>query len=246
MGFFDFLSAEKRKEKKLDREIKSANNKFKPKDYRQVSLQNVIEAARKGNPTAVAGLLARFTVVAEPTIEDEKEKDWVFDALVEMGDKVLPEIRKALRRHESISWIQRVLRDIVSEDVYRAEMLSVLEEFDTEYERNPDRKLQTVMALAEIPDPSVVEALMRFLEDVDETVRYQTATALADCGDESAREPLLRVMCEDESLRIRNMVVEAFARLGWATAGYKKKVDSILPKGFIHDKSGKIVKLGNA
>ena len=246
MGFFDFLSAEKRKENKLDREIKSANNKFKPKDYRQVSLQNVIEAARKGNPRAVAGLLARFSVVAEPSIEDEKEKDWVFDSLVEMGDKVLPEIRKALRKHESVNWIQRVLRDIVSEDVYRAEMLSVLEEFDTEYERNPDRKLQTIMALAEIPDSSVVEALTPFLEDVDETVRYQTVTALAAYGDESVREAMLRVMCEDESLRIRNLVVEAFARLGWATTGYKKKVDSILPKGFVHDKSGKIVKLGNA
>ena len=40
--------------------------------------------------------------------------------------------------------------------------------------------------------------------------------------------------------------VEAFARLGWLTTGYKKKVDSILPSGFVQDKSGKIIKLGNA
>jgi HEAT repeat protein len=246
MGFFDFFSAEKRSEKRLDREIKSANNKFKPKDYRQVSLQNVIAEARKGNPKAVAGLLARFTVVADPTIEDEKEKEWVFDALVEIGEKALPEIRKALRRQESVSWIQRVLRNVVSAEAYRAEMLSVLEEFDTEYERNPDRKLQTIMALADIVDSDVTQALLRFLEDVDETVRYQTVTALARQGMDSAREPLLKVMCEDESIRVRNQVVEAFARLGWLTTGFKKKVDAILPGGFAHDKTGKIVKLGSS
>lgn len=246
MGFFDFFSAEKRSEKKLEREIKSANNKFKPKDYRQVSLQYVIDEAKKGNTRAVSGLLARFAVVADPTIEDEKEKEWVFDTLVEIGEKALPEIRKALRCHESVSWIQRVLRNVVSTEAYRAEMLSLLDEFDTEYERNPDRKLQTIMALEDIVAPEVTQALTRFLEDVDETVRYQTVTALARQGLESAREPLLKVMCEDESIRVRNQVVEMFARLGWLTTGFKKKVDAILPSGFAHDKTGKIIKLGNA
>jgi HEAT repeat protein len=70
--------------------------------------------------------------------------------------------------------------------------------------------------------------------------------ALAEQGFESVREPMLKVMCEDESIRVRNQAVEAFARLGWLTTGYKKKVDAILPSGFVHDKSGKIVKLGNA
>ena len=240
------MSAEKRSEKRLEREIKSANNKFKPKDYRQVSLQNVIEEARKGNPRAMAGLLARFSVVADPTIEDEKEKEWVFDALTEIGEKALPEIHKAFRTQQSVSWIQRVLKDIASEETYQAEMMSLLEEFDTEYEKNPDRKLQTIMALAEIVKPEVSEALVRFLDDVDETVRYQTVTALMNQGFESARESMLRVMCEDESIRVRNLAVEAFAKLGWVTTGYKKKVDLILPNGFVHDKSGKIVKLGNA
>jgi HEAT repeat protein len=246
MGFFDFLSAEKRYESRIAREIRSANNKFKPKEYRQVSLQNVIDEAKKGNSKAVTGLLARFAVVADPTIEDEREKEWVLSALLDIGKKALPEIRKALRSQESINWIQRVLKEVVSLDEYRTELLDVLSEFDTEYERNPDRKLQTIMALSEITAPEVAEALARFLDDVDETVRYQTVAALAEQGFESVREPMLKVMCEDESIRVRNQAVEAFARLGWLTTGYKKKVDAILPSGFVHDKSGKIVKLGNA
>jgi hypothetical protein len=245
MAFFDFLSSDKRRKKRLEREVKSANNKFKPKDYRQISLQNVITEAKQGNVIAIDGLLRRFSVVADPTIEDEKEKSWVFDALVDIGEKALPSIRTALRRSESITWVQRILKNIVSNDDYKAEMLSVLEDFDTEYERSPDRKLQTIMALAEIADKEVIEALTRFLEDVDETVRFQTVSALTEKGDEASREPLLKAMCEDESIRVRNEVIDAFARLGWSTTGFKKRVEEILPSGYRMDKSGKIFKLQN-
>ena len=245
MGFFDFLSAEKRRVKRLERDIRSANNKFKPKDYRQISLQNVIAAAKQNNQRAVAGLLARFNIVAEPSIEDEKEKGWVFDALVEIGADTLPQIRKSLRSAESINWVQRTLRSIVSLEEYKAELLNIMEEFDTEYERNPDRKQQAIMALSEITDSDVSVALMRFLEDVDETVRFQTVIALVKQGSEVSREPLLKTMCEDESVRVRNEIVEAFSRLGWTTTGYKKKVGAILPRGFKQDKAGKIIKLGN-
>lgn len=246
MGIIDFLSKEKRKERSVDRAIRSANNKYKPKDYRQIALKEVIDAARDGNEAAIAGLLARFNVNAEPTIEDEKEKDWVCDALVDIGTQALPQIRRSLRTAESITWVQRTLRNIVSPEEYKAELLDVLSDFDTEYERNPDRKIQTIIALAETSSEEVAKGLIRFLEDVDETVRFQTVGALASQGNELAREPLLKTMCEDESIRVRNEAVDAFCRLGWLTTGYKKKVEAILPESYKQDKSGKIIKLGNA
>jgi HEAT repeat protein len=190
--------------------------------------------------------LQRFGVVAEPSMEDETEKGLVFDALVDIGKDALPQIRRMLRSADSINWIQRTLRSIVSPEEYKKELLDMIEDFDTEYERNPDRKLQTIMALADIDGEDVTRAILRFLNDVDETVRYQTVVALTKQGQEIAREPLLKAMCEDESLRVRNEVVEAFSRLGWSTSGYKKKVDTILPSGFKHDKTGKIVKLGSS
>jgi hypothetical protein len=245
MGFFDFLSADKRREKRLEREIKSANNKFKPKDYRQISLQSVIQEARGGNDRAIAGLLARFAVVAEPSTEDEREKEWVYDALVDIGEDALPQIKRSLRSAESITWVQRTLRAIISEEEYKKELLSILEDFDTEYERSSDRKIQTIMALSGIPDPNVAEALIPFLEDVDETVRYQTVSALIDQAQEASREPLLKAMCDDKNIRFRNKLLEAFASLGWSTSGYKKKVEAILPDGFKQSKAGKIIKLGS-
>jgi hypothetical protein len=244
MGILDFLSKEKRRARWIEKQIRRANNKYTPKDYRQVALSNVMEEARKGDGVAIAGMVARFGVIAEPISEDEREKEWVCDALIEIGRPALPHIRKALRSAETVNWVHRGLRGIVEDGEFRREMLDVLADFDTEYERNPDRKIQTIMALAELPDPEVAAALLRFLGDVDETVRFQTVVALARQGDEVAREPLLRTMCEDESLRVRNEAVEAFAERGWSTSGFKKKIDALLPKGYRHDKSGKIVKLG--
>lgn len=244
MGLLDIFSSEKRHANRLVKEIRTANNKYSPKDYRQVSLGYVIDAAKKREPAAISGLLTRFAVNAEPSTEDEKEKDWACETLIEIGRDALPQIRKSLRTAESVTWMQRILRQIVTPDEYKGELLDVLAGFDTEYERNPDRKQQTVMALADVQGADVVLALLRFLDDVDETVRFQTVTALAKQADEQAREPLLDRLCREESIRIRNEIIEAFAALGWSTSGFKKKIDELLPKGFRHEKTGKIVKLG--
>jgi hypothetical protein len=245
MSIFEFLSKERRHQRKVDGKVRRANNKHTPKDYRQVALQEVIDLAKAGDEIALRGLIERFSVNAEPSIEDEKEKEWVHDALVGIGRPALSHIARALRSAESVNWVQRVFKGIVPEDEYKGELLTVLAGFDTEYERNPDRKIQTIVALAELPEPKVAEALLRFLEDVDETVRFQTVVALSKIGDELAREPLLKVMCDDESLRVRNEVIETFAVRGWSTQGFKKKIDDLLPRGYRHEKSGKIVKLGS-
>ena len=244
MGILDFLSKDSREQRKVERAIKRANNKYTPKDYRQAALHDVVEFARGGNATAFRGMIARFGVNAEPSIDDEKEKDWVCEALIEIGQPALEHLKRALRSAESVNWVQRVYRNIVTLDEYKMELLDVLSDFDTEYERNPDRKIQTIMALSDIKGQDVAEALLRFLDDVDETVRFQTVVALSKQENELAREQMLKTMCEDESIRVRNEAVESFAILGWSTQGYKKKINDILPSGYKHDKSGKITKLG--
>lgn len=244
MGILGFLSRSKRHERWVEKQIRRANNKHTPKDYRQVALANVMDEARKGDEAALGGMIARFGVIAEPISEDEREKEWICDALIEIGRPALPHIRRALRGAQTVTWVQRSLRGILEEDEFCRELLEVLADFDTEYERNPDRKIQTIMALADLPLPGVAGELLRFLGDVDETVRFQTVVALSRQGDEVAREPLLHTICEDESLRVRNEAVEAFAERGWSTAGFKKKIDGLLPKGYRHEKSGRIVKLG--
>lgn len=245
MSILDFLSKENRLKSKIEKNIKRANNKHTPKDYRQAALYEIIELAKQGNEMAINGLLSRFSVITEPSSEDEKEKEWVSDALIDIGEKARPQICRALRSAESVNWVQRIFRNIVAEDEYRKELLDILSDFDTEYERNPDRKMQTIMALAELSGEDIAEQLIRFLEDVNETVRFQTVAALAKLGSEVSREPLLKAMCDDDSIRIRNEIIDVFVALEWSATGNKKQVQAILPKGYKMDKSGNILKLGN-
>src|SRR5262249_8195890 len=65
-------------------------------------------------PEAVEALLARFTFITDPTISDQEEKDAVFQAVVEAGEKAVDPIRKFLRRHDSISWGLKCLEKILS------------------------------------------------------------------------------------------------------------------------------------
>lgn len=245
MGFWDFLDKEKRALKRLEKNIRRANNKFAPKDYRQAALYEVVECARKGSDVALRGLVTRFAVNAEPSIDDEQEKEQVFDVLVGMDRTSIPALRQALRNAESITWPLRVLREVMSKEEYTGELRALIQDFDTEYERNPDRKIQSIIAISEIQDPEIGAEIVRFLKDVNETVRFQTVGALAALQHEAAREALLETMCQDESIRVRNEVVEVFAKYGWVTTGYKNKVETLLPAGYRHDSSGKIVRLGN-
>jgi len=246
MSILSYLSRENRKERKLEKNIRRANNKHTPNDYRQIALQEVLDEAKAGNEMAVNGLIVRLAVNAEPSIEDEKEKDWICETLIDIGSRQLPQIKKAMRTSDAVNWIHRIMRQVVSEEEFTAELLSVLSDFDTEYERNPDRKIHTIASLEDVSGSKVVDAVVRCLDDVDETVRFQTVVTLATIGDEQSREPLLKTITEDESIRVRNEAIDAFARLEWSTTGFKKKIDDLLPAGYKHEKSGKIVKLRTA
>ena len=74
MGMLEFLSKENRLRRKIEKNIKRANNKHTPKDYRQAALYEVMDEAKKGNEQAIAGLLVRFSINAEPSIEDKRTR----------------------------------------------------------------------------------------------------------------------------------------------------------------------------
>src|SRR5881227_1639765 len=110
MGFLDIFGGGKGR---IAKHIARAKNKHAQSADRFSSL----EALRDdGSPEAVEGLLARFTISYDKSIEDEQEKQWVFDELVKMGSTILPSLQKHLRSAESISWGLKVLTDVAGKD----------------------------------------------------------------------------------------------------------------------------------
>lgn len=221
----------------LEKNIKKLLNKYLQPEERWGAVQAVLADPSEA---ATAALLQRFTIYIEPSAVDNEEKEYIADALASRGEAILPQIKQALRNQESISWLVRIASRILPRDGLRDLLIELLGELDTEYERNPERKIQLIMALADFPGDEATAAVIRFLQDVHETARFQAVATAFACRGEAAREPLIRLFLEDESMRIKNAVLDGFVETGWSVTGYRGEVEKALPKGYVIDRAGVI------
>lgn len=225
MGFLELFGGGKGR---LAKHIARAKNK----DAQSADRFSSLEALRDdGSPEAVEGLLSRFTIRYDKSIEDEQEKQFVFDELVKMGSKILPPLQKHLRNAESISWGLKVLDEIASADEAWPILADLCERNDNTYTRDPSKKIQLLHYLGEAKDPRAVKALVPYLTDMDEGVRFVTVEALLRHKDaDTAREPLLTLLTneKEESRRIKKRILDGFADLGWDVKGYSGTVDKML------------------
>jgi len=247
MGFFDLFRKKDQPaaeatggaapSRGLEKNIKKLLNKYLQPEERWSIVQAVIA---DHSEAATAALLQRFTIYMEPSAADNEEKEYIADALASRGEAILPQIRQALRVQESISWLVRIASRILPRDGLRDLLVELLGELDTEYERNPERKIQLIMALADFPSEESAKAAARFLEDVHETARFQAVATCFTCRSEQAREPLIKLFLEDESTRVKNAVLDAFVETGWPVTGHRGEVEKALPKGYVIDRAGVI------
>jgi hypothetical protein len=128
-------------------------------------------AAMKSADSAAA-LLRRFTFSIDPSITDQEEKDLAFQGIVETGKDAVPAVLDFCVKAEALTWPLKILRELLEDDAFREELVRLLERFDTEYARNTEPKQQVIVALGDIKGEDVRLAVERFLEDVNETVRF--------------------------------------------------------------------------
>lgn len=225
MGFLDIFGGGKGR---LGRHIARAKNKDAQSADRFASL----EALRDdGSPEAVEGLLARFTIRYDKSIEDEQEKQFVFDELLKMGGRILPPLQGHLRNAESISWGLKLLQDVATPDEAWPILADLCERNDNTYTRDPSKKIQLLVFLGEVSDARAAKALLPYLQDMDEGVRFVTVEALLRHKDaESAREPLLQLLTneKEDSRRIKKRIIDGFADLGWDVKGFSGTVEKML------------------
>jgi HEAT repeat protein len=137
------------------------------------------------------------------------------EEVAELRDAVVEAIRSFCARAESLNWPLRLLRELLDDDAYELELLSLLEQHDTEYIRNIDPKIDLITALEGLVSPNVREAVEGYLDDVNETIRFHAVEATFQQGDPSSIPALIDMMAQEESVRIKNKVAEGLIRLGW-------------------------------
>jgi HEAT repeat protein len=244
MGLFDFLG-----KKKQDGDAAPPPKKSSPKDVSKLArvvgekmAQNydrqeaIEELSKMGSPEAAEALLKRFGFTMEPSITDQEEKEAAIEGIVAAGkDAILP-IRRYAKKAEGLTWPLRALKRIVGEGEMVPELLALLQQFDTEYMRNPEPKIQLISVLEEYPCEEVRVAVEPFLTDVNEPVRFNAVGTVFAVNDAKSTPALVAALAEEESLRIKNRIAGGLAERRWALgAELLDTVKRALPDDFSVD-----------
>jgi len=185
---------------------------------------------------AVTALLVRFTFYTDPTITDQEEKEGVFNAVVAKGPLAVEPLKRYIAKAESLSWPLKMLDRVLPPEDVLATLLDLLLKMDTEYERDPQRKLQILAELETRQGTGVVETVRPFLADVHETARFHAVGAvLAQANAEEARDSLIEALAREDSMRIKARILDGFGQRAWQipAANVGK-----LPDAFVLDPSG--------
>jgi hypothetical protein len=196
---------------------------------------------------AVEALLQRFTFRIDPSITDQEEKDLAMHGIVSSGEVAIEPVRAYLRQSQSIAWPVKMLQQLVSAEELVGDLLALLSEMSTDYERDPQRKIDVIMQLEDLRDarqgsgyreapfqPRIREAVQRFLDDSNESVRFHAVQTIAAQDDvDDAREAFLALFVREESVRVRVRILDVCAERGWTVepAGMAGKV----PTGYTID-----------
>lgn len=228
MGLFDFLSKKNAPTQVQRLAVKAADKRGMAPD-RWDALQAL---AKIDSEEAVEAMLTRFTFYVDPTITDQEEKDGVFNAVVAKGTLAVAPIKRFMRKAESLSWSLKMLDRVLGSDDVLAVLLELLAEMDTEYERDPQRKLQILAELETRKGQRVSEVVRPFLRDVHEAARFHAVGAvLAQDDAATVGDALQEALSKEDSVRIKARILDGLARLSLPLTVSVGR----LPDGFVLD-----------
>jgi len=219
MGLFDFLGKKKPSDGGSHREVQRFERIVGNKLSQNIDRQEAIDAlARMGTRASAAALLKRFDWLMDPTILDSEEKESALAGIVRSGEEAIEPIRAYCRKSESVLWALKALAKIVPPERLTDELLALLDQFDTEYIRNPEPKIQLITELSHHPTEDVRIAVEPFLNDASEPVRFAAATTLFELNLRESTQSLVAALETEESLRIKNRISQGLVDRKWPIA----------------------------
>lgn len=194
--------------------------------------------SKDGSPDAVRALIGRFGVRVDPGITDQEEKEAALQGVIGAGDAAIEPVREFLVTSDTLAWPLKMLKELIPEDEVTDALLDLLSKMDTEYERDPQKKIDILASLEERSDPRIVNAALPFVQDANETARFHAVSTLFAQEDASAsREPLIAAFVDEESVRVRVRIIDGFIERGWSL-GEDGRLNDKLPTGYAINKKG--------
>jgi hypothetical protein len=198
--------------------------------------------AKWGSPESVSALLQRFTIQTSSGAVDLEEKQQVRDWLVEVGEVAVKPILAYLETGEEATYPVQTLEKLLPEDQLIERVTELLERLGGVHTRTPKGKIALIEVLAAYDDPRVPTAVTPFLSDPDDDVAFGAIDCLArPVWEEAARESLLELLVSAEGRpRIQSHLLEALVELNWPVKGYRRRLEQMLPDGFVLTGKGQL------
>ena len=212
MGLFNFFSKGKDDKPKGARDIARLERLVANKLSQNYDRQEAIEELTKiADAASAAALFKRFDWHLDPSITDQEEKASCMAGIVAAGEAALEPLRRYAKKADSLTWPLKILPEIVPQERVVEEMLELLDQFDTEYMRNPEPKVQLLQVLEGYPSEDVRIAVEPFLADASETVRFTAANTVFAVNDAQSVPALVAALDGEESFRVKNRIAQGLA-----------------------------------
>ena len=224
---FGFFS----KERALQRTVKKATNKLSQSTERWAAMEKLLEI---GTDESLYHLLRRFSFASLKGVDDEQEKAWVVQVMSAMGERCLVPLRRYMKNAGTIAYPLRILEDVANREQALEIIDELLEIEEPGYTKDPDKRKQLIDWLSEwhsCTDEDAVSRIVPYLADFDEGVRFATVEALSLRCTETAAEPLVSALLneDEESGRLKTRIVEVLHEKELPVGERKKKVQKLLP-----------------
>ena len=241
MALLDYFSKDAKLARRKDKAKKKITNMYYQQADRLATADMLFEMAESGDVDGVHILLARFEHLCPSTTVDREEKDYVVKLLVALGDAVVEPIQNyCLKKRKPVYWPLQVLQQLWPSDLMAEFVGEILEGLDNEYWRDPEKKVGLMDIAAGFETERVTKALVPFIEDHHENIRYAAASTLLARDIDIAEVVAARIAGEEESLRVRVLLAKGFAEKGWSLGEHASAVSADPPQGFSVSK-GKLV-----
>ena len=242
MSFFDairrfFKPTPKEKAEKLRKRVL---NMYGHPDDRHYAIDQL---AALGPELAPEPLIERFTVKCENGTVDADEKELVKNYLINLGQASVEPLKKFLRNNDKdFSWPYRTLADLISHEELVEFIVELLNTIGPEYVRDPERKEQLMLTLKSFKEECICKAILPYLGDQNETIRFVTADTVIEQADPDGIVALSKRLTEEESQRVLTLIATAFRDKEWKIGEeLRAAVAEKLPSEFrINDKGAVI------
>jgi hypothetical protein len=202
------------KERALQKTIEKATNKLAQQPDRWGALERLRE---DGSEDALFGLCKRFGITSMKGVEDEQEKNWVVDVLIEKGPLALAPVVRYMKSAEQLSFPLRVLERIADHDRQLAVVDELLSTEPPGYVRMPERRIDLLKWFTEnktMTDDEVIPRVQPYFVDFDENSRFTAIDGMSGRDPKKFVTAMLDALVrpEEESGRIRRTIVEVLEK----------------------------------